>query len=97
MQNALEKIKKILDSDAGLINNKEKVVDNRFKLIKQNISLIENKDDDFYSELISLISNYIDKLYDSKIDDFPIIVFDENGERIPQEYDTEMKSVEEIS
>lgn len=88
MQNALEKIKKILDSDAGLINNKEKVVDNRFKLIKQSISLIENKDDDFYSELISLISNYIDKLYDSKIDDFPIIVFDENGERIPQEYDT---------
>ena len=88
MQNTLEKIKKILDSDAGLINNKEKVVDNRFKLIKQNISLIENKDDDFYSELISLISNYIDKLYDSKIDDFPIVVFDENGERISQEYDT---------
>jgi len=84
----LEKIKIMLDSDAGLINNKQKVVDNRFKLIKQNISLIENKDDNFYSELISLISNYIDKLYDSKIDDFPIAVFDEKGERIPQEYDT---------
>lgn len=83
----LQKVKIILDSDAGLINNKQKVVDNRFGLIKQNIGLIENKDDNFYSKLISLISNYIDKLYDSKIDDFPIVVFDENGKRIPQEYD----------
>ena len=84
----MENIKRLLERDAGLINNKEKVVDNRFKLIKQRVSLIENKDDDFCSKLISLISNYIDKLYDSEIDDFPIIVLDENGERVPQEYDT---------
>ena len=64
----LESIKKVLDSDAGLIvedmlkPDDKKVVDNRFFLIKQNVELIENKDDDFYAELIKLIVNYIDQL-----------------------------------
>lgn len=89
----LESIKKVLDSDAGLIvedmlkPDDKKVVDNRFFLIKQNVELIENKDDDFYAELIKLIGNYIDQLYDKDVKDFPSIVLDETGERTTQDYD----------
>ena len=91
--NYLANIKRILDSDAGLIIEDmsqpdiKKVVDNRFSLIKQSVERVENKDDNFYTELVKLISNYINELCDKKIEDFPIIVFDENSEEIAQEYD----------
>lgn len=87
----LENIKKILESEPGLSRDKsqeaKKVVDNRFSLIKQNIQSIENKDDNFYIELINLLGDYIDQLYDKEVKDFPNTVFDENGEIIPQVYD----------
>lgn len=91
MLKELEKIKIYLDSQAGLIvsqtdETEKNVVDNRIKLIEKEISLIENKDDEFYSELIKLISVYIDKLYETEINDFPNIVFDINGKLIPQNY-----------
>ena len=87
MQTELEIIKKYLDSEAGLAEDskgKERIIDNRFELIKSQVCSIENKDDDFYSDLISLISIYVDKLYDSKVDNPPVLVFDINGELIPQ-------------
>ena len=92
MLNNLEKIKIYLDSQAGLIvsqtdETEKNVVDNRIKLIEKEISLIENKDDEFYSELIKLISVYIDKLYETEINDFPNVVFATNGKLIPQNYD----------
>lgn len=68
-------------------STEKKVVDNRLSLIKQNVELIENGDDNFYAELIKLIGNYIDQLYDKEVDDFPSIVFDENGKIISQDYD----------
>lgn len=91
--NYLENIKRILDSDAGLIiedmsqSVTKRVVDNRFNLIKKSVELVENKDDNFYDELIKLISYYINKLYDKKVEDFPSIVYDENGKEVAQEYD----------
>lgn len=84
--NKLEKIKRILDSEAGVaIDNQlqpanRKVVDNRFFLVKQNIELFENKDTNFYSKLIELIAIYIDKYYTKEIKNFLNVVFDENGE-----------------
>ncbi|MBR2828174.1 MAG: hypothetical protein IKE70_02970, partial [Bacilli bacterium] len=90
--NNLESVKKILDSDAGFIiediskKEKKEVIDNRFSLIKQIVETIENKDDIFYSELIKLIGNYIDPLYDKRVDDFPNVVFDKNGEEVLQDY-----------
>lgn len=89
----MERIKKVLNSEAGLLienaNNvsAKTIVDNRFELLKQSVDSVENKNDNFYCELIRLISDYLDKLYDSKIDDFPKTVFDKNGELIPQNYD----------
>lgn len=91
--NDLENIKKILESDAGLLvegtlqPTNKKVVDNRFLLIKQNVDSIENKDDNFYAKLIKLLANYIDQLYDKKVEYFPSIVFDKNGEITSQDYD----------
>ena len=91
--NYLENTKRILDSDAGLVNEDmsqsvtKRVVDNRFNLIKKSVELVENKDDNFYDELIKLISYYINKLYDKKVEDFPSIVYDENGKEVAQEYD----------
>ena len=88
--NNLESVKKLLDSDAGLIiedmsqPTNKKIVDNRLVLIRQKVELIENKNDAFYSELIKLIGNYIGKLYDKKVEDFPNIVFAENGEILSQ-------------
>lgn len=96
---SLESIKKVLDSDAGLIvedmsqPDDKKVVDNRFSLIKQNVELVENKDDNYYAELIKLIGNYIDQLYDKNVEDFPGIVLDENGEIATQDYD-ELNSID---
>ena len=86
----LENIKRILDSDAGLIvrdiSRGKELIDNRFALIVQCIEQAENKDDNFYAKLIRLVSGYIDKLYDGKID-VPTTVFDENGEELELEYD----------
>ena len=91
--NFIKNIKKILDSDAGLIiedmsqSANKKVIDNRFFLIKQNVELVKNKDDNFYYELIKIISNYINQLCDKKVEEFPRIVFDKNGKKVSQEYD----------
>lgn len=91
--NILESIKKILDSDAGLVIDKvsqpkdKKLVDNRFTLIKQIVEQIENKDTNFYTKLVALISNYVNELYDKRVNDFPNVVLDENGDDVPQEYD----------
>lgn len=88
----LEDIKKVLESDAGLLIEDmsqpivKKVVDNRLSLIKQNVDLVENKDNNFYARLVKLIGNYIDQLYDKEVEDFPSIVFDESGEITPQDY-----------
>ena len=87
MQTELEIIKKYLDSEAGLAQDskgKERIIDNRFELIKNQVCSIENKDDAFYSGLIKLISIYMDKLYDSKVDNPPVLVFNIDGELIPQ-------------
>ena len=59
----LEKIKDILESDAEVISN-EDIIDNRMYLIKHYIDKINNIDDNFYIELIKLISNHINELCD---------------------------------
>ena len=65
--NVLENLKKVLESDAGLLIEDmseptvKKVVDNRLSLIKQNINLVVNKDDNFYDELIKLLAKYMKK------------------------------------
>ena len=86
----LENIKRILDSDAGLIvrdiSRGKELIDNRFALIVQCIEQAENKDDSFYAKLIRLVSGYIDKLYDGETD-VPTTVFDENGKELELEYD----------
>ena len=90
---SLDQIRTVLESDAGLLIEDtsqpvhRKLVDNRFALIQKYIHLIEKKDDNFYSELIKLMGMYIDQLYDKKVEDFPSIVLDEKGNRIPQDYD----------
>ena len=84
--NYLNNIGIILESDPGLVikditkSTEKKVIDNRFNLIKQNIKLINNKDANFYTKLIKIISYYMDQLYDKSIEDFPSVVFDKNGE-----------------
>lgn len=89
----LENIKKVLESDAGLLiedvsqPTNKKVVDNRLSLIKQNVDLAENKDDNFYAELIKLIGNYINQLCDEEVRDLPSVVFGENGEIVSQDYE----------
>ena len=88
----MDNIKNILDSQAGLIikgcdYDDREVVDNRFILLKQSIDLVENKDISFYEELVSILSDYLNKLYDIEINDFPRVVLDEKGERISQDYD----------
>ncbi|MBQ8192677.1 MAG: hypothetical protein IJZ46_01215 [Bacilli bacterium] len=93
MQKELEKIKTYLDSEAGIITadgekQKRTIVDNRFELIDKYVSSVRNKDEYFYSELVKLISIYIDKIYDMKTKSVPKVVFDINGELIPQNYDT---------
>ena len=91
--NSLETIKRILDSDAGLIiedmsqSTNKKVIDNRLGLIKQIINQADNKDDKFYTKLIKLISYYINQLYDKKVEDFPSIVYDGNFKKVEQKYD----------
>lgn len=92
----MENIKKILDSEIGLsvekVNGEDdySVIDNRFELLKATVDSIDNKDDDFYANLISLMSEYIDLLYDSRIEkpeDYKGIVFDKEGQMLPQEKD----------
>lgn len=85
MNEILENIKKILESEASLLvvikkpddimelskkgnHVEKKVVDNRFEHIKQFIDSVDNKDVVFYSELIRVISTFIDQLYDRNID-----------------------------
>ena len=86
----LEVIKRILDSDAGFeTDNKREektLVDNRFYLLNKYIEEIDNKTIEFYEELIKLLSMYIDKYYDTEIDDFPLYVLDKSCKYISQEY-----------
>ena len=91
--NYLENVKRILDSVAGLIIENmsqldiKEVVDNRVSLVKQSVEQVENKDNNFYTRLVKLLSNYINKLYNTEIEDFHHIFFDENSEEVVQEYD----------
>lgn len=91
--NYLESIKRLLESDPGLViedmqqPNIKTVVDNRFLLIKQVVDVVENKDDKFYTELVKLIANFIDQLYDKDVHGFPGVVLDEIGEIANQDYD----------
>ena len=91
--NYLETIKRILDSDAGLIiedmsqSKNKKVIDNRLGLIKQIVNQADNKDDKFYTRLIKLISYYINQLYNEKVEDFPSIVYDGKFKKVEQKYD----------
>ncbi len=59
----LKKIKDILESDAEIISDEE-IIDNRMYLIKHYIDKIKNIDDNFYMELIKLISNHLNELCD---------------------------------
>lgn len=67
----MEKIKRILDSSVGVFvslnddqkgNGRQTIIDNRFELIKSEIK--EKEDDVYYSKLIKILSEYINKLYD---------------------------------
>lgn len=89
----MDDIKRILDSDAGFLiedfndQDSAQIIDNRFELLKRKVDSKKNKDDNFYTELISLISNYFDVLYDSTIENYNFIVLSLNEELIPQDYD----------
>lgn len=82
MLNELVKIKEYLDSSPMIDKTKgnsfkKNIIDNRLELIKRYIESISNKDTNFYSKLIELLSIYIDKLYDCKFADLPNKFFDE--------------------
>lgn len=89
----MDDIKRILDSEAGFLiedfkdQDSAQIIDNRFELLKSKVDSKKNKDDNFYTELISLISNYFDVLYDSTIENYNFIVLSLNEELIPQEDD----------
>lgn len=83
MEEALNKIKEVLESEAmlSIVNNEEasklskknnsvekRALDDRFEQITQVVESFKNKDDSFYERLVQLISDYIDKLYDREID-----------------------------
>ena len=84
MEANLDKIKKILYSQAGELSiesdkeQKGKIIDNRYNLIKENVDLIENKDNNFYTQLIKLLSEYIDEVYVP----FILYFFNKNGKSI---------------
>lgn len=83
----MKNIKKILESDAGLISKKDgsnniEVVDNRLYLLNQEVQLRENKDNSFYENLVELLSDYMTTLYDGKYGEIPRVVFDKNGEKL---------------
>lgn len=103
MEKTLEKIKRVLESDAGVLkgisndlvnfDNKDVdveeqdikgIIDNRFELIKGYIDSSQYKKDVFYYEVIKLISSYLDKLNNSNYEDWNGIVFDKEGNLIPQ-------------
>ena len=81
MKKSLDRIKEILESEANLLVNSNdikklskrnnnainKVVDNRFELVKKLIDSMDNKTDTFYAELIQIMSTYINQLYDREI------------------------------
>lgn len=92
----MENIMRILNSEIGLHEekvegrNEYNVVDNRFMLLKSMVDFVDNKDDAFYADLITTMSEYIDTLYDSRIEkpeDYKGIVFDNNGKMLLQEKD----------
>lgn len=93
MNNNLDNIKKILESEARLLIEDmsqsyiNKIVDNRFSLIKQDVDSVLNKDDTFYIELIKLIGMYVEQLYDRAVIISNVIIFDKNGKIIPNNYD----------
>jgi len=57
------------------------------ELLKQNVDAEKNKDDDFYTELIRLMSTYLDGLYFCQSCDLSQVVIDENGDMISQDFD----------
>lgn len=83
MDEILDKLKKILESEAGLFVEepedipklskkgeyvRKKTIDYRFDSVKQIIDATTDKSDTFYAELVRVISIYLDQLYDREID-----------------------------
>ena len=71
MKKLLKSINEILESEAGLsqMNLKEderveNIVDNRYDLLCKEIESYKDKNNEFYTRLISILSEYINKLYD---------------------------------
>lgn len=81
----MENIRNILNSEPKLLvggnkaDIKVELTDNRFELLKQNVNLLKNKDDEFYAGLIKLISGSFDELYDGEIKDFSKIIIDKDN------------------
>lgn len=101
MLNELEKVKEYLDSSPILDKTKgnsfkKNIIDNRLELIKRYIESISNKDANFYSKLIELLSIYIDKLYDCKFADFSNKFFDKEGNLIEEYPKEKLKFFDEI-
>lgn len=82
MNEILNKVKEILESEASLLvenaddvvnlskkdnTSEKKIVDNRFELITKLLDSVESKDETFYGKLIETIAIYIDQLYDRNV------------------------------
>ena len=101
MLNELVKVKEYLDSSPMIDKTKDNsfkknIIDNRLELIKRYIESINNKDANFYSKLIELLSIYIDKLYDCKFADLPNKFFDKEGNLIEEYPKEKLKFFDEI-
>lgn len=93
MKKFIKVVSEILESEAGLsqmnLNEDERVesiVDNRYDLLLKKIELYEDKTDEFYTKLISVLSQYINKIYNRKIECDCRYVFDKDFNCIEQDY-----------
>ncbi len=95
MNEILNKVKEILESEASLLvenaedvvnlsrkdnTSKKKIVDNRFELITKLLDSIENKDEAFYAKLIEIVAIYIDQLYDREVNHCNIAIISSDEE-----------------
>ena len=94
MKKLLKSINEILESEAGLsqMNLKEderveNIVDNRYDLLCKEIESYKDKNNEFYTRLISILSEYINKLYDRRIESDCRDVFDKDFNIIEQNYE----------
>lgn len=98
MEDIITRLKDILESEASLVVENVSVLsqeddigktiqDDRFKKIKDLVAQFENKDDNFYSELIKVFSDYIDKLFARRADSLNVILNDSNGKQSNLQFD----------